>query len=191
MELTGRGKIFSSVVRRVSRRKYHRVLRVAGEERSSCASAAVSVLEEGDKAGRGCQLEFPIIERVMGPDCKSSGWEGRSGKVFSSALHRAPGRRQRWARFVKGDPRVNGSGTEIPVLKGIVGGASISERGVENAWATGKALLVFVSLFFATERELGAGLEQTRGSAVSEATAIPELVSFRQVLAKTRVRAKN
>ena len=78
------------------------------------------------------RLESPIIERVIGPDCKSSAWSERAGKVFSSAIHRASRRRQRWARSVKGQPRANGSRTGVSVREGVEGKATISKGGVEN-----------------------------------------------------------
>ena len=83
--------------------------------------------------------------------------------------------RQRWARSIKGELRVEGSVSEMSILSGVKSSASVCGRVVAIERATGKTS-VRISECIAAVRRLGGRLVQTREGTVSEATAITELV---------------
>ena len=115
---------------------------------------------------------FLIIERVVRPGCGYVVW---AGEVILASAQRLLRDRQRWARYIKGEIRVEDSVSEMSELSGVKSRASVCGRVVENDRATGKTF-VRISDCIAAVRGLGVRLVQTCGGTVSEATAITELV---------------
>ena len=80
------------------------------------------------------------------PDCKIDVCIERAGNISSLIVHRALRRRQRGARWVKCEARINGSGATWFVLVEGESNSSILEERVKNDSATSEACGLLVTL---------------------------------------------